>query len=78
MAGLSESKKILEKFMELMYVNLDEIKDYKLMKNHTIFIRFLNGKQFVFTYFGPLEWRIETAKMFEKSIENDSKKVPKK
>lgn len=73
MAGLSESKKILEKFMELMYVNFDEIKDYKLLKDKEISVRFLNGKHFIFAYFGPEEWRIETYKMWQNRTKNEGK-----
>ena len=63
-------KQLFDRFIELMFVNYEDVESWKIKSNNEIFIRLTDRKEYIFRYISPTNWRIETVKMYEKRMKN--------
>ena len=63
-------KQLFDRFIELMFVNSEDVESWKIKSNNEIFIQLTDRKEYIFRYISPTNWRIETVKMYEKRMKN--------
>ncbi len=61
-------KRLIDKYRELMGVHGDAIDMWYNNGSNSVWVRLVNKKEFIFTYYSKTRWRVETLAMFKDNM----------